>query len=165
MEAELEFASISLRTIYREFMPSVYRMAFSYMQNHPDSEDAVQEAFLRLAQSGKKFQDKRQVQAWLIITVANICKDQLRRSRRRELPLEAAANAAAPSERSGGLREAVLQLPQKYRTVIYLHYFEGYSVQELAKLLHRPEGTVKTWLRRGRDSLRERLGEEGGIEL
>ena len=59
MEAELEFASISLRTIYREFMPSVYRMAFSYMQNHPDSEDAVQEAFLRLAQSGKKCQDKR----------------------------------------------------------------------------------------------------------
>ena len=53
------------------------------------------------------------MQAWLIITVANICKDQLRRSRRRELPLEAAANAAAPSERGGGLREAVLQLLPK----------------------------------------------------
>ena len=66
MEGELEFASVSLRTLYREFMPSVYRMAFSYMQNHPDSEDVVQECFLRLAQSGKHFQDRRQVQAWLI---------------------------------------------------------------------------------------------------
>ena len=58
----------------------------------------------------------------------------------------------------------MLALPEKYRTVIYLHYFEGYSVTELAKLLHRPEGTVKTWLRRGRDALRDVLEEEGGVE-
>ena len=165
MEAELEFASMSLRTIYREYMPSVYRMAFSYMQNHPDSEDVAQEAFLRLAQSGKSFADKRQVQAWLILTAANIAKDLLRRSRRRELPLEAAENRPAPGEAGKSLRAAVLALPDRYRKVIYLHYYEGYSVEELAKLLHRPEGTIKTWLRRGRDSLREWLGEEGGIDL
>ena len=98
MEGELEFASVSLRTLYREFMPSVYRMAFSYMQNHPDSEDVVQECFLRLAQSGKHFQDRRQVQAWLIITAANLCRDLLRRSHRRELPLEEASMVAAPQE-------------------------------------------------------------------
>ncbi|MBR3473575.1 MAG: RNA polymerase sigma factor [Oscillospiraceae bacterium] len=164
MEGELEFASVSLRTLYREFMPSVYRMAFSYMQNHPDSEDVVQECFLRLAQSGKHFQDRRQVQAWLIITAANLCKDLLRRSHRRELPLEEASMEAAPQEKDRGVRTAVLALPEKYRTVIYLHYFEGYSVTELAKLLHRPEGTVKTWLRRGRDALRDVLEEEGGVE-
>ena len=164
MEGELEFASVSLRTLYREYMPSVYRMAFSYMQNHPDSEDVVQEAFLRLAQSGKRFQDKRQVQAWLIITAANLCKDMLRRSHRKELPLEAASTAAAPEEKDRSLQAVVLALPEKYRTVIYLHYFEGYSVMELAKLLHRPESTVKTWLRRGRDALRKQLDEEEGVE-
>ena len=164
MEGELEFASVSLRTLYREYMPSVYRMAFSYMQNHPDSEDVVQEAFLRLAQSGKRVQDKRQVQAWLIITAANLCKDMLRRSRRKELPLEAASTTAAPEEKDRSLQAVVLALPEKYRTVIYLHYFEGYSVMELAKLLHRPESTVKTWLRRGRDALREQLDEEEGVE-
>ncbi len=164
MQAELEFASVSLRTLYREFMPSVYRMAYSYMQNHADSEDVTQEAFLRLAQSGKNFHDKRQVQAWLIVTAANLAKDMLRRSRRRELPLEAAENRSAPPETGKGVRAAVLALPDRYRMVIYLHYFEGYSVEELAKLLHRPEGTIKTWLRRGRDRLRDGLGEEGGIE-
>lgn len=163
MEGELEFASVSLRTLYREFMPSVYRMAFSYLQNHPDSEDVVQECFLRLAQSGKRFQDRRQVQAWLIVTAANLSKDLLRRSHRKELPLEAAEYAASPEERDGSLRSAVRGLPEKYRTVIYLHYYEGYSVQELSKLLRRPESTIKTRLRRGREALREKLGEEGGF--
>lgn len=162
MEAELEFASVSLQTLFREYMPSVYRMAFSYLKNHPDSEDVTQEAFLRLAQSGKRFSDRRQVQAWLIVTAANLSKDLLRRSHRKDLPLERAADkAAAPAEKSGILA-AVLALPEKYKTVIYLHYYEGYSVEELAKILRRPIGTVKTWLRRGRESLRESLGEEGG---
>ena len=162
MEAELEFASVGLRSLYREYMPSVYRMAFSYLKNHPDSEDVTQETFLRLAQSGKRFSDKRQVLAWLIVTAANLSKDLLRRSHRKDLPLEQAANRpAAPAEKSG-IQAAVLALPEKYKTVIYLHYYEGYSVQELAKLLHRPESTVKTWLRRGRECLRESLGEEGG---
>ena len=60
------------------------------------------------------------------------------------------------------LRSAVLALPDRYRTAIYLHYFEGYSVQELARMLRRPENTVKTWLRRGRELLRESLDTEGG---
>ena len=162
MEGELEFASVSLRTLYRDYMPSVYRIAFSYLQNHSDSEDVVQECFLRLAQSGKRFQDRRQVQSWLIVTAGNLCKDLLRRSRRRELPLEAAEHVGAPQPAEPGLRGAVLGLPEKYRTVIYLHYYEGYSVAELAKLLHRPENTIKTWLRRGRDALRERIDGKGG---
>ena len=102
------------------------------------------------------------MQAWLIITAANLCKDLLRRSHRKELPLEAADKVAARHEEKSGVQAAIQALPDKYRTVIYLHYYEGYSVKELAKLLHRPESTIKTWLNRGRESLRESLGEEGG---
>ena len=163
MKGKLEFASVSLRTLYRDYMPSVYRMAYSYLQNHPDSEDVVQECFLRLAQSGKHFEDTRQVQAWLIITAANLSKDLLRRAHRKDLPLDAADDRPAPREEHKELRRAVLELPDKYRTVIYLYYFEGYSVQELAKLLHRPESTVKTWLRRARELLREKIEREGGL--
>ena len=163
MKGELEFASVSLRKLYREYMPSVYRMAFSYMQNHPDSEDVTQECFLRLAQSGRRFSDRRQVQAWLIITAANLSKDLLRRAHRKDLPLDAVGDHPAPREEHRQLRSAVLELPEKYRTVIYLYYFEGYSVQELAKLLHRTENTVKTRLRRGRELLRDKIEREGGI--
>jgi RNA polymerase sigma-70 factor (ECF subfamily) len=102
------------------------------------------------------------VQAWLIVTAANLCKDLLRRSHRKELSLDAAENVAAGNEEKSGMMAAIRALPAKYKTVIYLHYYEGYSVSELAKLLHRPESTIKTWLRRGRESLRESLGEEGG---
>ena len=172
MKGELEFASVSLRKLYREYMPSVYRMAFSYLQNHPDSEDVVQESFLRLAQSDKHFEDVRQVQAWLIVTAANLSKDLLRRAHRKDLlrrahrkdlPLDAAENRPAPREEHRELRRAVLELPEKYRTTIYLHYYEGYSVQELAKLLHRTENTVKTRLRRGRELLRDKIEREGGL--
>ena len=163
MKGELEFASVSRLKLYREYMPSVYRMAFSYLQNHPDSEDVVQESFLRLAQSGKHFEDTRQVQAWLIVTAANLSKDLLRRAHRKDLPLDAVGDHPAPREEHRQLRSAVLELPEKYRTVIYLFYFEGYSVQELAKLLHRTENTVKTRLRRGRELLRDKIEREGGI--
>ncbi len=162
MDGELEFASVSLRTLYREYMPSVYRMAFSYLHNHADTEDVVQECFLRLAQSGKHFSHRRQVQAWLIVTAANLSRDQLRRGSRRELPLEEAEQESSRQEAGGELRAAVLALPDKYRRAIYLHYYEGYSVAELARIFRRPENTVKTWLRRGRELLRDKLGEEGG---
>jgi len=162
MPWEAQFASVSLRTLYQDYMPSVYRMAYSYLKNHHDSEDVVQEAFLRLAQSGKRFHDKRQVQAWLIVTAANLSKDLLRRSSRKELPLEQAERVAVPGQQISSLQEAIQSLPNKYKTVIYLHYFEDYSIAEISKLLHRPENTVKTWLRRGRDCLRDSLGEEGG---
>lgn len=161
MQGELEFASVGLKSLYREYMPSVYRIAYSYMRNHHDSEDVVQETFLRLAQSGKRFEDERQVLAWLIITASNLCRDALRRSSRRDLSLDEVEPAASAREERSGLQEAVMALPNKYKTVIYLHYYEGYSTRELAKLLHRPESTIKTWLSRGRECLRESLGERG----
>ena len=163
MGAELEFASVSLRTLYEELLPSVYRMAYSYLRDHHDSEDVAQEAFLRLAQSGKRFEDRRQVEAWLIVTAANLSRDLLRRKRRLDLPLEEARHSAAEEQPlAGDLRAAILALPEKYKLPIYLHYYGGYSVEEIARILHRGENTVKTWLSRGREQLRAGLDEKAG---
>ena len=163
MGAELEFASVSLRTLYEELLPSVYRMAYSYLRDHHDSEDVAQEAFLRLAQSGKRFADKPQVEAWLIVTAANLSRDLLRRKRRLDLPLEEARHSATEEHpRAGDLRAAILALPEKYKLPIYLHYYAGYSVEEIAQILRRGENTVKTWLSRGREKLREGLDEKDG---
>ena len=160
MGAELEFASVSLRTLYEELLPSVYRMAYSYLRDHHDSEDVAQEAFLRLAQSGKRFEDKRQVEAWLIVTAANLSRDLLRRKRRLDLPLEEARHSAAEEHpQAKDLRAAILALPEKYKLPIYLHYCAGYSVEETARILRRRENTVKTWLSRGREKLRESLAD------
>lgn len=159
MEGE-RFAGVGLRALYEQYMPQVYRTAFGYLRNHHDAEDVVQESFVRLATSGRTFADERQVKAWLNVTAANLAKDLLRRRVRRELPLEEAFETVAPEEQ-GTLLPLVLGLPEQYRKAVYLHYYGGYRIRELAALLQKPENTVKSWLRRGRELLRGRLVETG----
>ena len=138
----------------------MYRAAYTYLKNPSDSEDAAQEAFLRLVQSRRTFSDERQVKAWLIVTVGNIAKDMLRRRSRGEVNLDDHPELPAPSRDSGELLAALLTLPEKWKTALYLYYFEGYSVRESARAMGQPEGTVKSWLHRARGMLREALEED-----
>lgn len=160
MEAE-RFAGVELRELYEQYMPQVYRTAIGYTRNHHDAEDVTQESFVRLARSGKQFLNQNQVKTWLIVTAANLSRDLLRRRYRRELPLDSMNTAAIPETEKPHLLPAVLALPHQYRVSIYLHYYEGYRIAELAELLHKPENTVKTWLRRGRELLRDQLNDAG----
>lgn len=155
-----KIAGVELRDLYEEYMPPVYRTAYGYLRNHYDAEDVVQESFVRLATCGKSFAERRQVKAWLNVTAANLAKDLLRRRSRREVPMEEADEVKAPEERER-LLPLVLGLPERYREAVYLHYYGGYGIRELAVMLQKPENTVKTWLRRGRELLRGRLGETG----
>ena len=148
---------LNLQTVYQDYLPAVYRVAFSYLHNRCDSEDAAQEAFLRLARFGGRFEDKRQVKAWLIVTVSNVCKDMLRRKHRQDESLDTLGDLAAPPPGAEALSEAIGALPANYRTVIYLYYYEGYSVKEIAAVLRRSEGTVKSWLHRARRTLKDSL--------
>ncbi len=159
MERSVRQTESSLREIYQRFLPMVYRIAFTYMKNPHDSEDAAQETFLRLIRQEKPFQSLEHCKAWLIVTVGNVCKDMLRRAGRTELPLESVPEPASREESRQEILSEVLKLPEKYRLVVYLYYYEGYSVKETAQLLKQSPETVKTWLRRARAQLKERLGE------
>ena len=97
--------------------------------------------------------------AWLIRATLHRAGDIRRRAEKRNVPLEAAASSAAPAE-DGDLLRAVQALPEKYSAVIHLHYYEGYSIREIGKLLGLPAATVGTRLARGRDRLRKLLKEE-----
>ena len=160
MERETLRAEINVQRLYQQLLPTVYRAAYIYLQNPSDSEDAAQEAFLRLVQSRRRFSDERQVKAWLIVTAGNIAKDMLRRRSRGEVNLDDHPELPAPSEDSGELLSALLALPEKWKTAMYLYYFEGYSVREIARAMGQPEGTVKSWLHRARGMLREALEED-----
>lgn len=159
MKHALTRAELNLQTLYQEYLPAVYRVAFTYMHNSFDSEDAAQEAFIRLARFSGSFEDERQIKAWLIVTVSNVCKDMLRRRHRQDANLEDVQELAAPQEGSGELMDAIRKLPGKYKTVIYLYYYEGYAVKEIAAAMRQPEGTVKSWLHRARRQLKNSLGE------
>lgn len=160
MQKEMLRTELNLQRLYQELLPTVYRAAYTYLKNRCDSEDAAQEAFLRLAGSRRSFEDERQIKAWLVVTVGNICKDMLRRKYRQDLNLADHPEFAAPERDSRAVLDALLDLPEKYKTAIYLYYYEGYSVREIARASGNPEGTVKAWLHRGRRLLKQYLEEE-----
>ena len=145
---------------YREHFRTVWNVCLSFLRNPSDTEDAVQETFLRLIREERRFESGEHVKAWLIHTAKNVCRDELRRARRTELPLDEARRAASPSPEIDETLSAVRSLPEKYRAAIYLFYYEGLPVEQIARLLDRRQSTVRSDLRRGRALLRKQLEAE-----
>ena len=142
-----------------EYSDMLLRLACTRLSSVSDAEDAVQEVFLRLLAAPVSFRDAGHERAWLIRTTLHRASDLRRQAEKRNLPLEEAAQTAAP-EPGTDLLQAVQALPEKYGAVIHLHYYEGYSIREIGTLLDLPAATVGTRLARGRERLREMLKEE-----
>lgn len=138
--------------------PALQRLAYVYLKNIHDAEDAVQDVFLAYLRSTAVFSTEEQRRAWLMTVAANRCRSLLRSPRRQTEPLSEEL-ACLPAEESDLLR-AVLALEEKYRLPIHLYYYEGYSIAEIAALLHRSAATVGSQLSRGREKLRKMLEEE-----
>lgn len=150
------------REIYQEHCQTVYRVAFTYMKNSYDAEDAVQETFARLIRSGERFRSREKEKAWLIVTVSNVCKDMLRRHYRSDRALEDYKYLAAPPHEIDETMEAILRLPEKYKTAVYLFYYEGYTAREIARMLGEKPNTVSSRIGRARLLLKTMLG--GGFD-
>lgn len=132
---------------------TIYRVAFSYLHNAAEAEDAVQEAFVKLFNTDKHFTSDEHCKAWLIRVVINHSKNLLRSFRythTEELDEAITVENLAECE----LADALSSLPPKYRVVIHLHYFEGYSTSEIAKILGISATAVTTRLARAREKLR-----------
>ncbi len=139
----------------------VFRLAYSYLKNRADAEDVMQESLLKLYTESKDFESADHEKHWLIRVAANECRKLLRSPwRRRTGPLDEMEEAAAfdqPAQTE--LFRQVMALPPKYRAAVYLHYYEGYSVKEIAELLGAKASTVQTWLMRARGQLKTKLKE------
>jgi len=139
----------------------VLRIAFTNVKNMTDAEDIAQEVLISLMTKGPRFESEEHRKAWLIRATANRCKNY-RKSfwfRRAEPPADIPGEV--PEEDSGVLA-AVLALPRNYRNAVYLHYYEGYQIREIAVMLKKKPATVGTWLSRGRQALKAAL--EGGFD-
>ena len=146
-----------LAELYYRHVDMVWRVCYSFMKNRADTEDMVQEAFLRAYYADKPFRSEEHEKAWLIVTASNLCKDALKRAWRRDEPLEDHLELTAPG-RDSQVLEAVLALPERYKTAVYLYYYEGYSLKEIASILGCPQATVRTRLARARKQLKQMLG-------
>ncbi len=139
---------------------TVRRLCLIRLKNEADTEDIFQNVFLKYALSCVDFESAEHEKAWFIRVTINACKDLLKSFfRSRTVPLEELLEQPAQVPRDyTDVLEAVLTLPQKYRDVVYLYYYEGYGAEEIGQLLRKSVNTVYTWLTRARKLLREKLG-------
>ena len=148
----------NLESAVQEYGHRVQSLAFVYLKNRFDAEDVAQEVFLAYFRKAPKFISPEKEKAWLMKVTVNRCKSLLRAKFREELPLPEDIAYLPPEENA--LMLAVLSLDKKYRMPIHLHYYEGYSLDEIAELLHVRAGTVGSWLSRGREKLKQMLKED-----
>ena len=144
--------------IYNRQVDTVYRICFSFMKTRADTEDMVQETFLRLMSNGTVFQSEKHEKAWLIVTASNVCKGALRRSWRKHTSIEELPEIAQEGPELNPVLEAILALPRDQKTAVYMYYYEGYSSAEIAQALGCRQGTVRSRLSRARQALKKDLG-------
>lgn len=150
-----------VQKLVERYQQNLYAAAFNVCKNQMDAEDIVQEAFLQYSTSKKEFEDEQHIRAWLIRVVINKAKNcNLTFWRRNKCSLDDYIETLVfETPQSRELFEEVMKLPEKYRIVIHLFYYEDYSVREIADILKLSESNVKVRLTRGRTLLRNVLKE------
>lgn len=143
--------------IYEKNLNSIYVLCYSYMGNKSDAEDAAQETFIRLIKYGNRFESDEHIKAWLIVTAMNVCKTMLKHwtKQKRDDSREVIDIPDTVSEKNYELIQNILELPEKYKTVIYMYYYEGFSTSEISDFLKISESSVRSRLARGRNILKE----------
>ncbi|HIR98336.1 MAG TPA: sigma-70 family RNA polymerase sigma factor [Candidatus Merdisoma faecalis] len=152
----------SLEELIEAYQKSLYAAAFNICRNTDDANDVVQDTFIQYYTTKKQFQDEEHLKAWLLRVAINRAKDISRSFwKKNRLSIEDYADAVPfESREETGLFEAVMRLPEKYREVIHLYYYEDLSIKETARILRITEGSVKMRLSRGRSFLRDVFKEE-----
>ena len=139
----------------------LFRTAYTITKQLEDAEDVVQDVLVQYhVQSTRQFESEDHLKAWLLRVTINKAKNLTRSfwNRSREDLSEEMFSFEEPKDQD--LFEAVMALPEKYRITIHLYYYEGYSVKEIGNMLKRPDNTIKSYLNRGRQTLKCLLGED-----
>ena len=162
MENSLPYTNREIINIYNRNVDTVYRISLMYLKNIPDAEDAVQDIFLKLIHENHKFESLEHEKAWLITTSKNYCKNILKnwwRKKRNNIN-----NISEPSYTENfpmdNTWQQVVKLPNKYKMVIYLYYYEGYSTGEISEILETKNSTIRSRLYRARKKLKIIIEEE-----
>jgi RNA polymerase sigma-70 factor (ECF subfamily) len=146
----------NVESLFHKYHNDVYRLAVSYTQSIQEAEDVCQEVFLKLVEQ-KQLQPGKE-KAWLMQVTVNQCRSLLRSNWwKKTVPLE--DTLTDTPFHGNDILKVVLALPPKYRVVVYLHYYEGYSTREISKLLKISQTAVTTRLARARDTLKVQLEE------
>ena len=147
---------MELETLVDRYGNTLLRAALAILGDPYEAEDAVQDAFLCWLEKHPVFRDEGHQRAWLLTVTANGCKSRLR-AQKRHPTQELLDVYPAPDGESREVAEAVLALPPDQRAAVHLFYYEGYSTEEIARILGQRPGTVRSHLSRARAALRNSL--------
>lgn len=142
------------------YADTVRRICMIHLKNHADTEDIFQNVFLKYVLSTTVFESEEHEKAWFIRVTINACRDLLKSFfRNRTVSLDTLLDQPAElTQQDHTVLEAVLALPPKYRDVVYLHYYEGYTAPQIGQILKKNVNTIYTLLTRAKQALRETLG-------
>lgn len=147
------------------YADTVRRLCMIQLKNYADTEDIFQNVFLKYALSSRSFESPEHEKAWFIRVTTNACKDLIKSFfRSRTVSLDQLMEQPGQLlEDHREVLEAVISLPRKYREVIYLHYYEGYTAPQISEILGKNTNTVYTLLARSKNLLKERLGGDAHV--
>jgi RNA polymerase sigma-70 factor (ECF subfamily) len=160
--------AVAVRSLIERYQSEVFGLCLRLLHHRHDAEDVTQEVFLRIFRSLHRWDASRPLRPWLIGITINQCRTWLAKKQR--LPESAdylhqtvQAQPKESNELVGELHAALAELRQEYRLVFVLFHEQGRTYEEIASLVQRPVGTVKTWLHRARLELLERLRRRGMV--
>lgn len=144
----------------QKYVNMIVKIAYQYVHNQPDAEDIMQDVFIKLIECRKQFENEEHIKAWLIRVTTNLSINYIKSSwYKKRLPFE--ENNYSFTYQQKTILEELFQIPYKYRIVLYLYYYENYTLQEIAVILNKSINTVASQLRRAREKLKIEMEENG----
>lgn len=153
---------IELMELYDAYYNMVYRLSFILLKNKEDACDATQDIFLKLMKTDVTFRSTEHAKAWLIVATRNHCRNILKSSWKKivsltteQTILEQDCNRTEENKNlTDDVLSSLLSLPEELRTLVYLHYFEGFTIEEIAKQLKKNPSTLRSKLAKARQLLK-----------
>lgn len=147
--------------MYEKHAKAVYGVCLLYLKNKDDAEEAVGEAFIRLMENKPEFENDKHAKAYLIKVSVNICRNLLKSGWRKNVVHDEDVLMYMTTSDEESIMEEILSLPPKYRITLYMHYYQGYTAQEIADIMNISLSAVLSRLSRGRRKLKDILTEGG----
>lgn len=150
-----------------KYSDMVLRIAYTYLKNRADAEDIVQDVFLRIIDKKPSFNDESHEKSWLIRATINMCKNKVNMFwNKNKCSIDDVQEFAVSDKYNTdtSVFQAVMALGEKYRVVVYMYYYDGYSTPEIADVIGKNETTIRSLLHRARNKLKDMLKEDYDFE-
>ena len=144
-----------LEEVMKLYGNMLFRLCLLTLGNASDAEDVVQDTFLKYLQKAPVFENTEHEKAWLITVAVNRCRDMLRFKQRHPVVNIEEILELTQDVSDSGILDALMTLPDKFRTVLFLHYVEEYNIAEIAGMIGKTKSAVKMRLQKGRRLLEE----------